>query len=189
MPDKEIQELCRRIYRKHRAALDLIYEHRPDRPAEIRTALLSMIEADPDFLLDHSSKDWIRFLPNSWKGKADLQKGQGWTRSGMILLFQFVNSSRFNPNSLAVNLCLGPGESDVRQKICDAALSASSPFDADAKGVSRKWVRLLWQDRLAAPDYDDLDLETALSRIEEAWQNFKSNDLPLVMDVIDRALS
>ncbi len=31
----DIAELCRRIYQKHRRALDLIYEHRPDQQASI----------------------------------------------------------------------------------------------------------------------------------------------------------
>ena len=33
--DSEIEVLCQRIYQKHKRALDLILEHRPDRQAEI----------------------------------------------------------------------------------------------------------------------------------------------------------
>src|SRR6185436_11230575 len=39
--DSEIQRLCRAIYSKHQRALDLIFEHRPD-----RAALLSEVMQD-----------------------------------------------------------------------------------------------------------------------------------------------
>ena len=34
--DSDIAELCRSIYQKHKQALDLIFEHRPDQQAQIK---------------------------------------------------------------------------------------------------------------------------------------------------------
>jgi len=185
MPDAEIQELCGRIYRKHRAALDLIYEHRPDRQAEIRDALLEMIKADPDLTLDRSSKDFIRFLPKSWD-RPELRGGKGWTRTGRMLLFEFWNSSRWNPNSLSLRLTLGPGDENVRSQIYEAATKTGSPFTPSPKGLSDKWVNLFWKEILSSADYNDLDFEGIQSRVQEAWSAFKSNELPLIKDVIDQ---
>ena len=112
MPDREIQELCTRIYRKHRAALDLIFEHRLDRQAEIRDALLEITRADPRLILDQSAKDLIRFVPVSWE-RPELCVAEGWTKSKRLLLFEFFNSSRWNPSSLAIALTLGPGDEMV----------------------------------------------------------------------------
>jgi PD-(D/E)XK nuclease superfamily len=39
MSDSEIAQLCRKIYKQHRQALDLIYEHRPDFQSEISDLL------------------------------------------------------------------------------------------------------------------------------------------------------
>ena len=187
MPDREIQELCRRIYRKHQAALDLIYEHRPDRQAAISDALLEMIRADPDFTLDRSSKDFIRFLPKSWD-RPELGGGKGWTRTGSMLLFEFFNSSRWNPNSLSLRLTLGPGDESVRRQIWDTATAtkAGSPLTPDRRRGFTKWAGLFWKEILSTADYDVLDLEAIQSRLQEAWSAFKSNELPLIKEVIDQ---
>ena len=185
MPDREIQELCRRIYRKHQAALDLIYEHRPDRQAEIRDALLEMMEGDREFTLDVSNKTFIRFVPVSWD-RPELQVAQGYTKTGRLLLFEFFNSSQWNPNSLAIALTLGPGDENVRRQIYDAAMKTRSPFQPDPRGLSTKWPKLFWKEILPTADYDDLDFEGIQSRVQEEWSAFKSNELPLIKDLIDR---
>lgn len=186
MPDREIQELCRRIYRKHQAALDLIYEHRPDRQAEIRGFLLKMINEDPAFTLDVSDKTWIRFHPVSW-GRPELKVGQGWTKTRMIVLFQFANSSQWNPNSLGLDLHIGPGDENVRRQIYEAATKAGSPFTPSPNGLADKWVPLFWKEILPTADYDDPDFEKIQSRVQEAWSAFKSNELPLMINLIDQA--
>jgi len=185
MPDREIQELCRRIYSKHRAALDLIYEHRPDRQAEIRGFLLKMINEDPAFTLDVSDKTWIRFHPVSW-GRPELKVGQGWTKTRMIVLFQFANSSQWNPNSLGLDLNIGPGDENVRRQIYEAATKAGSPFTPSPNGLSKKWVPLFWKEILPTADYDDPDFERIQARLQEEWSAFKSNELPLIREVIDQ---
>ena len=186
MPDREIQELCRRIYRKHQAALDLIFEHRTGRQAEIADALLEMIETDPEFTLDVSNKTFIRFVPVSWD-RPELQVAQGYTKTGRLLLFEFFNSSQWNPNSLGLKLTLGPGDENVRRKIYEAAAKAGSPFQPDPKGLAGKWVKLFWKEILHPDPYDDLDFEGIQSRVQEEWSAFKSNELPLINNVIDQA--
>ena len=182
MPDAEIQELCRRIYRKHQGALDLIYEYRPDRQAAISDALLEMIRADrQEFIIDAASKSRIRFLPVSWD-RSELHVGQGFTKTGRLLLFEFWN----NPNWLGFGLTLGPGDENVRRQIYEAATKAGSPFTLGPKGLSTKFVYLFSKEILPTADYDDPDFDKVQSRVQEAWSAFKSNELPLIKDVIDQ---
>ena len=54
------------------------------------------------------------------------------------------------------------------------------------RGLSNKWVGLLWKDILRPADYEDLDFEKIQSRVQEEWSTFKSNVLPLINDVIDQ---
>ena len=185
MPDREIQELCRRIYRKHQVALDLIFEHRPDRQGEIRDALLEIMTEDPELTVDQSPKAFIRFLPVSWD-RPELQVAQGDTKTGRLLFFEFLNSSQWNPNSLGLKLTLGPGDENVRRQIYEAATKAGSPFQPSRKGLAGKWVQLFWKDILRPADYDDLDLEEIQSRLKEEWSAFESSELPLIRDVIER---
>jgi len=187
MPDEEIQELCRKIYRKHQAALDLIYENRPDRQGQIADALLNMIRADPAFDLDVCQKAVIRFVPGPWKDRPELQQAQGWTRTGRILLFEFFNSASWVTNGLALALTLGPGDEDVRRRIYEAAEKIGSPFTPSPTGLRKKHQFLFWKEILSTADYDDSDFETIQARLQEEWSAFKSNELPLMINLIDQA--
>jgi hypothetical protein len=82
--ESEIEHLCRQIYKKHKRALDLIYEYRPDQQAEIGEYVKELISADSRFIIDHSSKSSILFIPKNWDFPV-LQQGQGWTASGRML--------------------------------------------------------------------------------------------------------
>lgn len=53
--ESEIEKLCQTIYSKHRQALDLLFEHRPDTQAELRRILEAVISEEPDFEFDQSS--------------------------------------------------------------------------------------------------------------------------------------
>jgi len=59
--DSEIADLCRQIYRRHQRALDLIFEHRPDRLAEVQAILLDLVASRDDLILDTSAKQVVRF--------------------------------------------------------------------------------------------------------------------------------
>jgi hypothetical protein len=92
--ESEIGDLCRRIYRKHQQALDLIYEHRPDMQAELREFLESLIRKQPSFVLDDIAKSYVHFIPEAWD-KEILKVGEEyagqWTSTRRMLFFQFNN--------------------------------------------------------------------------------------------------
>ena len=184
MPDIEIQELCRRIYRKHQAALDLIYEHRPDLQAEIRDALRKMIQADPELTLDgSSSKSFIRFYPTSW-GRPELRWGKVWAGADTIC-FSFWNSSPSKPNMLGLRLSL---DETVSHRILEAATRAGSLFTPTTATDGR--TDLLWKEILSTAEWeeyeDSLDFERLRSRLQEAWSALKSNELTRIREVIDQ---
>ncbi len=104
----------------------------------------------------------------------------------MMVCFSFWNSPRDKPNTLGLRLTLGEGDESVRRGIWEAATRAGSPFTPDPDGLSTKWPALFWKDILTTADYDDLDFEKVQSRVQEAWSAFKSNELPLISDLIDQ---
>lgn len=71
--ESEMIKLCQRIYRKHRKALDLIYEYRPDQQEEI---LEKVIQESLHLIPDHSVKSYIRFTCSEWDVSA-LKQGNG----------------------------------------------------------------------------------------------------------------
>ena len=118
--DSEIARLSRQIYRKHQRAIDLIYEHRPDVQAEIRTILDSFINDNPELQRDSGGKNIIRFVVQGWDTPT-LLTSEGWTRSKRILMFEFWN----NPSNLTLGLVVGPGSEEAREKTVQC-----SPFQS-----------------------------------------------------------
>lgn len=176
--ESEIADLCRRIYRKHQRALDLIYEYRLDKQTEIRELLEGIVRETPSLLLDHCSKSYVRFVPRAWDVHT-LNSGTGWTRSGRILLFEFVNTADY----LKLYLWIGPGPEHIRQKLLDMAL-AHQPFKASSRSLNQKHNSIYTKSFLVAKDYEDADDEQLNRQIQKRWAEFKENDLPRIEEVV-----
>ncbi|MCC6322863.1 MAG: PD-(D/E)XK nuclease family protein [Phycisphaerales bacterium] len=67
MDDPQIDELCRRIYKNHRAAIDLIIERVGATSNPVMAALIDQLNESPDrWVILKSRPNEIRFLPKSW---------------------------------------------------------------------------------------------------------------------------
>lgn len=178
--ESEIADLCRRIYRKHHRALDLIYEYRTDRQTEIRELLEKLIKEAPGLLSDHCSKSYVRFVPRPWDVPV-LNSGKGWTPTGRILLFEFYNA----PDRLILNLHIGPGPDDVRQRLFDMARSHQSLFKKTARALNQKWNVIYGRPFLGPKNYEEATFEELERQIRKHWAEFNADDLPKIMDVVN----
>ncbi len=179
MSESEIAALCRSLYQKHRRALDLIFENRPDQQAAIRDLLEGLIGATTSLALDHSSKSYIRFAPKEWDVPT-LTAGQGWTRSGRILLFEFQNDEA----ACKLKLIIGPGPVDSRQRLVEMAKRAAHPFKPSFKKTSDKYSTVLNHTFLSTDAYDNTTYEELETKIRELWDHFLADDLPKVLDTV-----
>lgn len=175
--DTELEELCKRIYRKHRRALDLIYEHRPDLQDEIRRLLEGLVTEQQDLVLDEPSKH-IKFTVKDWDTEAMLF-GTDWTGSCRIMLFQFEN----RPDYLQLKLVLGPGDSEVRRRLHEMAASGGKPLKAQKLGA--KWNTLYSRSWLSKKDLVEREFEDLETRIQDRWQRFVDADLPRIKAALD----
>ena len=67
MDDKEISQLCQRIYRNHRQALELIYEHAGSPTAGVLGAIEDAIEQHSGkWQLINATSNKVFFIPKSW---------------------------------------------------------------------------------------------------------------------------
>ncbi len=183
--ESEIADLCRRIYRKHQRALDLIYEHRPDRQADLHDFLVGLIGEHPTFILDESPKRWIRFIPQAWDReilRAGKEWLEPWTGTRRMLLFQFDNFL----DKITLQLVVGPGPNEVRQRLLDMALKKGSPFNPRDKTLNKKW-NLLFRSRfvrLRASAQEEDDEEEIKHQIRERWGRFLEEDMPKIDEAI-----
>ena len=183
MPDLEVQDLCRRIYAKHRQALDLIFEHRQDLQSELHDALVAMVAEEPQFIPDHSSKQYIRFLPANWD-TPKFQRGDGWTPSHRMLMLQFNNK----PDSLSLTVHLGPGNRGVREEVFKLVMETGTPFKPSRKKRPTKWFQLYDKPFLRADDYEDADLHELMTRVKSVWAEFKKRELPKLQKALEPVL-
>jgi hypothetical protein len=177
--ESEIQELCRKIYRKHQRAIDLIYEYRPDQQEAVRDILERLIGSEPGLDLDHSSKSYIRFGIKEWDVPSLLQ-GEGWTRSKRLLLFQFNNYE----NKLSLFLVIGPGPTETRQKILDIAHANQPPFKPAFRALGKKCNTIYVRQFLAASAYEEGHVEDLETEIGKKWKQFLDHDLPPIQSIL-----
>lgn len=172
--DIEIVELCKKIYRKHRAAFELVYEHRPDLQDEIREVLEDLVkETNDELQLDNPTKVNIRFAVSGWDTQA-MKRGDGrLTASKRILLFEWNNKS----DQLLFKLILGPGDKEVRRRLYEMAKRSGTPFHVPA-GIGRDWNRLYSRTWLTGKDLAEKEPDELLGRVHEEWQLFRHNILP-----------
>ncbi|MGI8484028.1 MAG: PD-(D/E)XK nuclease family protein [Thermomicrobiales bacterium] len=177
--DSEIADLCRRIFQKHQRALDLIFEHRPDRLAEVHAILLDLVGSRDDLILDTSPKQSVRFGHADWEG---LPKGDGWTRSARLVLFQFDN----NPESVNLALWVGPGPAEVRQKLIELATAHQPPYRVLQRTAfkNQKWQLIYSRPFLLKEDFGNATRSEIEAQIREKWEQFVNQDLlPLVTPI------
>jgi len=171
MKDSEIQELCRRIYQRHKKALDLIFEYKPDKLSEIYDCLVEIIKKDSDLILDDSSKSYIRFISKSLDFIP--KQGEGWTKSKRILLFEFENTTE----GLFLNLTIGPGSGDIRKILYNKAKENTSIFNKSERKLTPVWFKIYKKSVLKPKDYEDKDIEEIKTILEKKFEEIKKTNL------------
>ncbi len=181
--DSEIAELCRQIYRRHKQALDLIFEHRPDFQLEVAEFVKGLVNERPEIglVLDHCTKTRIRFAPTEWDRIPSLMTGQGWTATGRLLLFEFYNG----PDQLTLYLIIGPGPDKVRQTLHRVVLQHPSVFRRAARNLSQKWTMVYHRPFLRRKEYEDLNFDVLSEKIRKEWAKFLADDLPAIRNIIN----
>jgi hypothetical protein len=173
MSDSSIAKLCRAIYQKHKRALDLIYEHRPDRVDTLRRFLEILVRETPGLVLEDSSKSYIRFFAKDWDTPA-LCVGEGWVRSRRIMLYEIENYG----DSVRVKLIVGPGRADIKARLV-AMAERSDAFNLSGRRGT-KWQTLFSRSLLPGKRTGEMELEEIEGRIRREWNQFVVQELPRI---------
>ncbi len=179
MSESEIADLCRRIYKKHKQALDLIFEHRPDQLGFMRDLLEGLINNSSLLRLDTISKTLIRYTANEWD-KAPLSEGNGWTKSGRILLFEIY----IKQDELSSILWIGPGPVETRQALLDMAQADTGTFRAQSKTLRQKYNSIYRKNFLKPKDFEEGQNENLEEKIKKVWDEFMQVDLPKILNAV-----
>lgn len=167
--DKELEGLCREIYSKHRDALDLIFEYKPDIYSDVSDHLQNFISNNEDLYLDGSGKKFIRFLPKSLNTEI-IKCGEGWTDSKNIILFELDNYN----NRLAISLVLGPGDEQFRTSIYEFAKQSKY---LNPKNVLSNQYSKLTKLHYLIKNYDNVAPEALPEKCVQAFIKYLDNDM------------
>lgn len=181
--DSEVADLCQKIYRKHKRALDLIFEHRPDKLWDIAEELKRLISesANDGLKPAHSTKAYVRFTHGSWEKQPALMTGRGWSNTECLIAFEARNSE----NGLSLKLVIAPGPPEIREALYDVAMKNSTVFVGATKPIYPKWTTIFSRKVLQKKDIVSSDQEARFFKIHSAWERFKGKDLPAILEVID----
>jgi hypothetical protein len=176
--NSEVERICREIYKKHKPALDLIFQYKPDIQLEISEHLQKKIISTDRIISDGpSGKVYIRFT-NEYFDNLIEKNSDGWTKSHRILLFEFQNYE----DRLNLHLIIGPGPDDLRNKIFDICYKDPSLFRPTQKILATKWQTVYQKKFLIKKDYENFSTMDDLEKtIGKKWDDFLSNDLPKII--------
>ena len=177
--DKELEKLCRQIYFKHKKALDLIFEYKPDLYSDISNGLQELIKNTPGLILDDSNKTYIRFTTDKLDQNFE-KAGNGWTSTKRLLLFEFQNRE----NKLVLKLIIGPGENSTRELIFKKASQHKEIFNAIGGKLGRQYTQIYSKEILPkyydeVPEYGKVQKE-----IETKFRKFIGNELEKIHEIL-----
>lgn len=184
MNENELADLSRRIYQRHKKALDLIFEHRPDALMETNKYILDVINSymSEKLEMDHSTKGYIRFAIKRWDQVEGQLSGDGqWTKSNRVILFEIHNIT----DEIAFKLLIGPGDSDFREKVFKAVENDPKIFKGRSKSLYGKWTQI-YKKRLVSKIQMEYELESIKSLIEQELQKILFHgELDKICDFMD----
>lgn len=181
MSESDIAQLCRKIYKQHRQAIDLIYEHRPDIRSDIEEMLGNLLEACSESMnieRDESNQRWIRFAPKEWDDLSFQKTCSGWTSSKRILLFDFWNE----PQGLELRLVVGPGDLQVKKEIYGQLRNVPVAGVKKCKINESSFNQLYSISVLGLADYADSSLEDIQEKLESFWKSYSAGDMKLIRE-------
>jgi len=169
--DGEIQALCRTIYERHRRALDLLFEYRPDRAAMYAAIMQDLLTKDERIVTERLSKRFSHFIPKALdfvpaRGSAD------WSKGGRILLFELEN----NGSEVKLRFVIGPGDQEVRRRVFEVARKSPHLFKGQ-KTLTEKWYQLFSEVWIAKKDYPGLDEDGARRALEKRLERLMDSKL------------
>lgn len=140
MDQSKIAQVARAIYKQHKRALDVLFEHRPDNlqnVSEIIRAELASRANELGIVMGPSSKAYIRFIPKEWDHPGN-SHGSAWGNSSCTVLFELNLLAKQPTLNVISGLAPTPWIDDMWQ------LSQNAPFQQQRKRAERPrdWITL-----------------------------------------------
>ncbi|MBD2499675.1 PDDEXK-like family protein [Anabaena azotica] len=167
--DSKVAELCRKIYKKHKQALDLIFEHRPDLQLEMSERITNFVN---QYITSHNlyvirwSKKYIDFGDIEWENKK------------LPLAFHFENGNSYLITRLLIRPC---EDKTVRERIHQISRENSKVFKS--KKLTNQWTTIYQKTILNQSDYENADVDELMEKFQLFWDDFVKNDFTKIQSI------
>ena len=205
LKDEELSKIAKRLWAKHRKALETLYYYWPDLQVEI----LDCIRRNPSYLVDHVEKKAgfklsvetheayiLRFVVDDWKKIEGFCDGSSeWVKSAALVVIELTD---WGDGSLRGSIVLGPGEQTVREAIYKRVLLSvdegnikidqrtATPQGSCTHLSSREIQR---KDAYKKAEEDETSAEEMAEKALEKMSAFLIKNLPAYDTIIREALA
>ena len=183
--DDDLVSIARTVYRKHRAALDFIFEQKPDDQLEMSDFAQQIASEDSRITVVSPTKSYIRFFPRDWEGipAFNATPKDKWTKTGHSLLFEIENKA----NSIRMTLVIGPTEEGRwRSSIFEFACSRRQLFRGIRKRRSPgpQFARIYSTLMVNRRTLNTQPIEDVKGQFESTFKRFMDNEFGKIVDLL-----
>ncbi|TWG49836.1 hypothetical protein L610_006400000060 [Aminobacter sp. J44] len=173
LEDRSLEELARKLWSRHKEALEFLADRRPDAVGNLFSALRdrgaelakSLSDASSEVVLDADSRTIIRFAFKKWDNLPHF-KCSTWTESNRFILLELKRES----DSLNGYLYLGPGDEAARNAYVSLLEKKKLPPLSSRSG--REWICLAKESILRVQMEGDADLELCITQVTANLKSF-----------------
>jgi hypothetical protein len=172
MHNKELADLCRKIYATHRRAIDLINEHADEGGQGVLRPVGDAIKKEPGgpWEFFNQTGRWLRFTPISWL-EASPALGDGLSDERALIAYEIYADTA---NYIRVTTMVCPmTDAAKREKLIQRLTRDPEEFGfrlKGKKGPSPRWTRIFSDTPYKWKDEDTLDAEEAATKVIESFQ-------------------
>ena len=184
--DKELKDLCKKIYFKHKEAFDLIFENKPDIYSDISDYIFNYLKENEErfniTVWNEYSKNYIRFTPNELVEKYGTMGSEEWCHNKNMIGFEIQN---FENCDLAVKVILGPCKpefAEVRQHLFELGLANN--WKMKGKNLNNKWKTIKSNNLVLKEKLCLENMEFVEDLIEIPIENYVNNELPKIVKIL-----
>ena len=179
--NSEIEKICKQIYKKHKAALELIFQFKPDIASDISDLVQLLISENSEIILDSAGKTIIRFTTKIIEDKIP-KISEGWLKSKRLLAFEFYNYD----NRLVLRLYIGPGQKEYRDKLFEYLSKKKEIFTSTTRTLSKKWHCVYQKEFLNKKDIEEKDYNDLENIVRLKWNEFVKENIKEIDDYIKK---
>lgn len=179
--NSEIEIICKQIYKKHKDALDLIFQYKPDIASDISDLVQSLIGRKKELIIDSAGKTVIRFTTETIERKIP-KISEGWLKSKRLLAYEFYNYD----SRLALRLYIGPGEKQYRENLFSFLATKKELFALTSRTLSKKWHCVYQKEFLKKKDFEEKDYDELEKIVKTKWNEFVKEHLLEIDNYIEK---